>query len=140
MANFQHPILCLRHVNRQLLGLSDLLVASAGSHLYTYSVVNGQRLDSWPKIVDSSEPDATTASTSQGQAPPEKRRKLSSASPDQNEEKPESNESASQTWSSIPLVVVSADGKYVVALTAEDKSIRVFEIGTDGQLNELSTR
>lgn len=140
MANFQHPVLGLQHVNRQSQGLSDLLVLSAGRHLYTYSVANGQRLDSWPKNVDGSEPDATTAWTSEAQSPPGKRRKLSSPSTGLKGEKAESIKRATQAWTSIPLMVVSADGKYVIALTAEDKTIRVLEIGTDGQLKELSSR
>ena len=141
MASFQHPILCLQHVKRPSQGLSDLLVASAGRHIYSYATANGQRLDVWPKNVDpSSEPDASATSTSEGQARPEKRRKISS-SEDQTAETPApTTKSAKQAWTNIPLLVVSADGKYLVAVTAEDKAIRVLEIDADGHLRELSAR
>lgn len=141
MASFQHPILCLQHVKRQSQGLSDLLVASAGRHIYSYAATNGQRLDAWPKNVDSSsEPDASAASTSEGQAPPEKRRKISSSEEQEGKTPAPTTKSAKQAWTSIPLLVVSADSKYLVAVTAEDKAIRVLEIDPNGQLKELSSR
>ena len=135
MASFQHPFQCLQYVKRQSESLSDLLIASAGRQLYSYDAANGQRLDIWPQHVESETASAT--STSEGQAPPEKRRKLSPASEDQKSEQPSSN---TPTWSNIPILVTSADGKYVIALTAEDKAIRVLQLSKDGKFQELSSR
>ncbi|KAJ5893336.1 hypothetical protein N7495_005027 [Penicillium taxi] len=135
MANFQHPFQRLQYVKRQSQDLSDVLVASAGLYLYSYAAADGQRLDVWPQHV--AESTTAAASSSEGQSPPEKRRKLSTEF-EGNKEKDTSN--YKPTWSNIPLMVASSDGKYVVILTAEDKSIRVLELKNDGKLQELSSR
>lgn len=144
MASFQHPFQCLRYVKRQSDGQQDLLVASAGRHLYSYVAASGQRLDAWPENVDtSSEPASGDVSTSDGQAPPGKRRKLSPPPEQQTEKTAEQKKGADSktpAWSNIPILVVSHDSKYVVAVTAEDKCIRVFSLGEDGKLQELSSR
>jgi tRNA (guanine-N(7)-)-methyltransferase subunit TRM82 len=77
----------------------------------------------WPQNVDAA------VSASEEQAPPEKRRKLSA------EEK-----SVKPGWSTIPILKVSSDGKHVVAVTAEDKGIRVLQLNEDGTLRQLSSR
>lgn len=136
MASFQQPFQCLRYVKRQSTDPSEIIIASAGRHIYTINAVDGQRLDVWPQTLDSS-----SGSTSEripiaeSEVPPEKKRKISSDLKAQ-----EDNPDQVPTWSSIPLVVTSSDGKYVVALTAEDKSIRVLELSHGGCLKELSSR
>ncbi|KAJ5788687.1 hypothetical protein N7457_003677 [Penicillium paradoxum] len=152
MAGLQHPFQCLRYVNRQSAGQSDVLVATAGRNLYTYDVSSGQRLDVWPQPVDANVEDKSSdpapASEGEDQGPPEKRRKLSSPSEDQkdveSESKPESKtkdskKDASNSWTNIPLLTI-AHGKYVVILTAEDKCVRVFGLDNDGKLEQLSAR
>ncbi|KAJ5157033.1 tRNA (guanine-N(7)-)-methyltransferase non-catalytic subunit trm82 [Penicillium canariense] len=142
MASFQHPFRSLKYVKRQHQGLSDVLIASAGRHIYCYEAESGRRLDVWPQHVEiSSKVASGPKSTSEDQAPPEKRRKLSSPET-QAEEKPteEILNSKSPSWTNIPMVLASPDGKYVVALTAEDKCIRVFSLSEDGKLQELSSR
>ncbi|KAJ5586761.1 tRNA (guanine-N(7)-)-methyltransferase non-catalytic subunit trm82 [Penicillium hispanicum] len=136
MARFQQPFQCLEPVKRQTSGLSDLLVASAGPYIYSYVVADGQRLDRWPQNVDSSSgPASGTAPTSESEAPPEKRRKLSSETQDQNV-----TSAKAPTWSNISIVVTSSDGKYVVVMTSEDKSVRVLELSNEGKFTELSSR
>ncbi|KAJ5601068.1 tRNA methyltransferase [Penicillium lagena] len=120
MAQFQQPFHCLQYVQRQP---TDLLIGSAGQRIYSYAAPTGKRLDVWPQNVDSAN------SASGDQAPPEKRRKLSA---EEKSDKP--------TWSTIPILKVSPDGKHVVAVTAEDKSIRVLQLDDDGTLQQLSSR
>ncbi|OOQ84498.1 tRNA (guanine-N(7)-)-methyltransferase non-catalytic subunit trm82 [Penicillium brasilianum] len=140
MASFQHPFQSLTLVKRQLQGLSNVLVASAGSYIYSYAAESGQRLAIWPQHVETSR-GATSAptSTSEDQAPPEKRIRLSSPEKD-SEQKPAATTDGFTTWTNIPIVLATSDGKHVVALTAEDKCIRVFSLTEDGNFKELSSR
>ncbi|KAJ5654611.1 hypothetical protein N7490_001614 [Penicillium lividum] len=139
MAGLQHPFQCLQYAKRNSQGVSNLLIAAAGCHLYSYDATNGQRLDVWPQDVESSVESASDAvAIADGDAPPEKRRKLSPASGDQQEKQVASNKSSAGT--TIPLLVISPDGKYAIATTGEGKTIRVFELSYDGKLKELSSR
>lgn len=136
MANFQKPFQCLTYFRRRSYGLSDLIIASAGQYLYSFAEADGQRLDVWPKNVGpSSDPASDTDLAPESEAPPEKKRKLSSVLEEENG----SGEKAI-AWSSIPIIVTSSDGKYVVVMTAEDKSIRVLELSDEGKFRELSSR
>ncbi|KAJ5219324.1 uncharacterized protein N7498_001423 [Penicillium cinerascens] len=141
MASFQHPFQCLQYVNRLADGQQDVLVASAGRHLYTYDAATGQRLDVWPQDVDTSE--SAGADSTEAQAHLEKEQNPSSVSKEQAEQQPapkKGSKDKGPAWSNIPLVVVSLDGKYVAAVTAEDKCIRVFTLSEEGKLQELSSR
>lgn len=143
MANFQHPFQGLRYVKRQAQGQQDLLVATAGRNLYSYAAISGQRLDVWPRDVDTNIESASGDSpTADGQAPPEKKRKLSPASEKKTEESSGQKMSigSKPAWSTIPILAVSHDSKYIVAVTGEDKSIRVFDLGEDGKFQQLSSR
>ncbi|KAJ5503603.1 hypothetical protein N7463_006477 [Penicillium fimorum] len=148
MAGLQHPFHCLRYVNRQSAGQSDILIATAGRNLYSYNASSGQRLDVWPQPVDADaedkSSDAAPADASESHGPPEKRRKLSSTSDEQKDAKPESKtkdskKEASNSWTNIPLVTV-AHGKYVVIMTSEDKCVRVLSLDNEGKLQQLSAR
>lgn len=138
MASFQHPIQSFELVKRQSQGLSNVLLASAGPYIYSYAAESGQRLDVWPQHVETSRAAASgPTSTSEDQAPPEKRIKLSSPE-SESEDKPSATNPL--TWTNIPMVLSTSDGKHVVALTAEDKCIRVFSLSEDGKFKELSSR
>lgn len=141
MASFQHPFQCVKYTKQQPSGSAGLLVASAGRRLYSYSAVDGQCLDAWPKTVESSSEFA-----SNDQAPAEKRRKISPAPDAQKEEskeKPSTKKASGNQlpeWTNIPILLTSSNGKHVVALTADDKCIRVFSLSEDGKLDEISSR
>jgi tRNA (guanine-N(7)-)-methyltransferase subunit TRM82 len=136
MPSLQHPFQCLRYVARESAGQSDLLIATAGAKVYSYSASTGDCLDVFPSANESTVSDDLNS-------PPGKRRKLSSPS----EQKDEQSESAGKqseedvklTWSSIPLLIV-AQGKYVIFLTAEDKCIRVYSLNDNGQFVKESVR
>ncbi|KAF9886841.1 tRNA (guanine-N(7)-)-methyltransferase non-catalytic subunit trm82 [Aspergillus nanangensis] len=135
---FQIPFQTITFVDRDHAVAPSLLISSAGAKLYSYAAETGERLASWPQdvAVDSSKAIGTEAS-SEGQGPPGKRRKVSEPS-DQAAEGP--TESQKVTWSNIPIVLASSNGQYVIALTAEDKCIRVFQLSPEGTFQQLSQR
>lgn len=139
MASLQHPFQRLQYASRNVNGLFDVLIATAGRHIYSYNATNGQRLDVWPRDIDSTAELASGATaTTEDQTPPEKRRKLS-ADIESRQEK-QSSDGKAPAWTVVPLIIISSDGKYVIATTAEDKTLRVFELSEDGKLKELSSR
>ena len=136
--NFQHPFQCMHLAGRQ----QNLLIASAGPRIYSYAVGTGRRLDVWPRSVC---PKATVVeANSERQAPPEKKRKDSPPEKEASEVPKTAREGAenltSITWSAIPLLTVSSNGEYVVALTDEDKTIRVLKVEENGTFRQLSAR
>lgn len=128
------------------------MVAAAGPYIHIFAAATGSNLFSWP-----SKPDAASAPPPNGdiehdasEPPPEKRRRLSSPGPEPAECSGtlESSQSTARgntgptevQWQSIPILVVTASGSHIVAVTAEDKCIRVFEVAHDGKMSELSSR
>ncbi|PLB45080.1 tRNA methyltransferase [Aspergillus steynii IBT 23096] len=136
VANFQHPFQRVQFVDRQHAGHENLIVASAGPKLYSYAAETGQQLASWPQDEDQSNVD--------GQGPPEKKRKVSAADEAEVEPPASTNGTSGKpkppAWSSIPLLVASSTGEHVVAMTSEDKCVRVFQLGQDGSFQQLSER
>ncbi|KAJ5278744.1 hypothetical protein N7478_004116 [Penicillium angulare] len=139
MASLQHPFQRLQYASRQAQGSSDVLIGTAGRYIYSYNATDGQRMDVWPQDVESTtEPASGASATTEDQTPPEKKRKISTE-PEPQERKPSSAKRA-PAWTTVPLVTVSSDGKYIIAVTGEDKAVRVFELSDDGKLKELSSR
>ncbi|OJJ47832.1 hypothetical protein ASPZODRAFT_131423 [Penicilliopsis zonata CBS 506.65] len=128
-ASFQQPFQGILYVDKKTAGSRRLMVASAGSKLYSYDAASGQRLAVWPADSELRNEESQPASDPQG--PPEKKRKISEA---------KDVDAVSVTWSNIPLLISSSNGEYVIALTAEDKCIRVFRVEDDGTLRHLSAR
>lgn len=132
---FQHPFHCVQFVERQSKGLQDLLIASAGPKIYSYAARDGRRLAVWPQ----DGPGNT-------QEPPEKKRRVSGSDVPESEGDVKSAEEETGKapvtieWSNVPLLVTSSDGAHVVALTGEDKCIRVLSVGENGTLEQLCAR
>ncbi|KAG2416959.1 hypothetical protein HFD88_008176 [Aspergillus terreus] len=140
-AILQQPFQAINFVERG--HATNLFVTSAGAKLYSYAAETGERLASWPQGVDADRTEAAEAEVSPGsQGPPEKRRKVSQSSAQAVESsKSTTNDSAKKlAWSNIPIVVISSNGEYVVAVTSEDKCIRVFQLSPDGRFKQLSER
>lgn len=148
-AKLQHPFQCIRYIERQLVGFQNLLVASAGSRIYSYAAESGQRLSVWPRDSEQTNEKSLKAagadSSPERQGPPEKKRKISP--PGDNAE--EISQGTAQgsggsqipvAWSNVPLLVPTSNGNHLVAVTAEDKCIRVLGVGEDGTLQHLSAR
>lgn len=135
--NFQHPLQCMQFVKKKNGDSRNVLVASAGAKLFSYSAESGQRLSVWPQDgVD--DPNADNAgSNPEIEGPPGKKRKVDTSS-----EQKAGVESTKKpaAWTSIPVVTSTSDGEYLVALTGEDKCVRVFQIDGDGSFLQLSER
>ncbi|KAE8396688.1 guanine-N(7)--methyltransferase non-catalytic subunit trm82 [Aspergillus alliaceus] len=141
-ANFQLPFQCIQYLEKRNTGSQRFLIASSGGKIYSYSAETGHRLSSWPRDVDASNANNSKATDAENgsddQVPPEKKRKVSPSA----EETVRNSKSAAKApaWSSIPILVAHPNGDHVVALTAEDKYIRVFHLKEDGTFDQLSER
>lgn len=145
---FRHPFQCIEQIPR-VGGANKFLVAAAGGNIFTFDFCTGERLSCWPQIdpAEQKEPanpenEHDTVAFSQGKAdeePPGKRQKLSGREENGSND---SNKSASfrETWATIPILKVTARGTHVVAMTAEDKCIRVFMVNECGRLSQISER
>ncbi|KAL2834058.1 hypothetical protein BJY01DRAFT_224607 [Aspergillus pseudoustus] len=135
--NFQYPFQGLQFVKRRAGSSRDVLVASAGAKLYSYAAESGQRLSVWPQDGADSSTTNEAGSSPGTEGPPEKKRKVD---PSEKKENAAPEKKKPSAWSHIPILSSTSDGEYVVALTGEDKSIRVFQIEEDGSFLELSAR
>lgn len=134
----QYPFNCIRCAGGNI-------IASAGPKLYSFSASDGRKLCTWPdNMIGIAGEAQENGSAERSEEPPEKRRKLSPTKDEEDdhaEKQATGKDKASTTaWSSIPIIVPTPNGRHVVAVTAEDKHIRVFEIGTEGLLTQLSAR
>lgn len=140
--HFQHPI----QVVQQLSGVRrKFLAAAAGPRLYTFDTETGAQSSVWPSTAvvsphttsEQSPSSAIGRKTEIDVAPPEKKRRLS---PENVKDTIGETQPPQYPWSTIPILVASSTGEHVVAVTAEDKCIRVLEISIDGSLSQLSER
>ncbi|KAL4808666.1 hypothetical protein BDV18DRAFT_132873 [Aspergillus unguis] len=143
MADFQHPLQCIQFVKKQNSSSRNVLVASAGAKLFSFAAESGQRLSVWPQEgADTSDGGANTIeSNPEDEGPPGKKRKVDSSSGSKEEQKGGATTTKkSSSWTSIPILASTPDGEYLVALTGEDKCIRVFQVRDDGSFLQLSER
>lgn len=130
---FQHPFQCLQYLRKSKADSCGLLIASAGPKIYSCRASLGYRVAVWPS---DSKGNGDTALVAERQGPPEKKRKFSPSTEDEDK----NIAKTAVTWSNVPLLVASPDEQYIIALTAEDKCIRVFMVEDDGCLRQLSAR
>lgn len=153
--SFQHPFQTVQQLGSQGPDGRDLLFAAAGSKIYTFDVDNGRQLSVWPQDLEPQQGQPEPVETSpkgdeldsESQGPPEKRRKLSSSGAEkpgdsQEDTRKDSGKKGTSAveWTTIPILTTSADGKHLIAVTGEDKCIRVFDVDKDGKLVQLSGR
>lgn len=158
-----HPYQCLSYCQQASQSEPGVLVGASGSSIHTFSAQNGRYLSTWPSL------ESTTKTGSIGQnsgnesevvrlksslQDPErlsKRQKLSSGRDESGISSAEllitghkdNSESPSLQQPSIPPVIKLAStstGQRVIAVTGEDKCIRVFDLAADGTLTQLSER
>lgn len=113
-ANYQHPLQCIKYVDRQARGLQDVFLATAGSRIYCHDATSAVRHCVWPSTIEGGN---TEGNNGDAAGPP-----------------------IQITWANIPLLAVTSDAQHVVVLTAEDKCIRVLNLEGDGSLHQLSAR
>ena len=154
-----HPYQCLLYCHRPQEPISRVLVAAYGSYIHAFDVLNGQNLSSWSsidqvlsflpkkKVLPSSSGDDTLKEKESADLqPPSKRRKTSpraaiSTESSSTEIVVEGNgyEEGSHSNPVIKLAATS-DGRHVIAVTSEDKCLRVFELSGDGAMHQISER
>ncbi|KAL4762910.1 putative tRNA methyltransferase [Aspergillus foveolatus] len=139
--NFQHPFQCIQFVKKKNGEHRDVFVASAGAKLFSYAADSGRRLSVWPQDgADNNIPGTNGAgSNPDTEGPPEKKRKVEPSSEKEGDAGTATSKK-SCTWTNIPILTSTPDGEYLVALTGEDKCIRVFQIEEDGSFVHLSER
>ena len=138
----------------------NVLLAASGPSIRTFNASDGTYISKWSHLEPESQPNENAHDRSAGshagddasEEPYTKRRKL------ENEGKAEESEVSVEVVVEegsgkkkkrkrkafqIPSVVnltATADGKHVVAVTGEDKSVRVLELLEDGSLKQISQR
>lgn len=159
-----HPYQCLIHCPQASPSEGGILVGASGSCIHTFSAQNGSYLSTWPSFENT----AQTQSIGQNdrnrlEAPyPKssheeesqrfsKRQKLSPAKDESGSSSAEivvagdsdnGESTSSQQPSNSPIVKLAGTsaGQHVVAVTGEDKCIRVFGLAANGTLTQLSER
>ena len=148
---FQRLLYCTRVTQN----LPSLLLAASGPTVRAFNAVDGTYISKWthlkaPETLSRSH-DRSPGLEDYQEAPPGKRRKLS--------EEPEVSDASSTeivvengsnrrrkpkrqafTIPSVTHLCGTADGKYVVAVTGEDKCVRVLEMLENGSLKQISER
>ena len=142
---------------------TGILVGANGSSIHTFSSQNGRYLSTWPSLYDSTQNQAkdqdlvnNSITRPLDDFPPDdperpsKRQKVSLARDESSNSATEivvvrdsDNDESIPEKLSNPLVIKLArtsDGQQVVAVTGEDKCIRVFDLAADGTLTQLSER
>ncbi|KLJ13305.1 hypothetical protein EMPG_11733 [Blastomyces silverae] len=158
---FQHPFQCIQCLGNRGREAPNFLVGAAGPRLYVLDGRTGQSLSVWPSNMEpattkaprATNADSHTQANAESSEPPEKRRKLSPTTQQEeaasvegttaHEAKANGSDKSQESklaWSTIPIVTASRSGKHVVVVTAEDKCIRVFEVNASGVLSQLSER
>ncbi|KAI9871985.1 MAG: tRNA (guanine-N(7)-)-methyltransferase non-catalytic subunit trm82, partial [Pleopsidium flavum] len=163
----RHPFQCLEVCSLAGTADANVLIAAAGSYIYSYSLNDGSLLATWPP--SEIEGEGAIRENVQGgeQAtrkrrelipgsvevngdiePPGKRRKLSAPGETSDSTSTEivvegATDVGASRMGPRPAVIklaTTSDGKYVIAVTGDDKCIRVLKLLQDGVLQELSER
>lgn len=158
-----HPYQRLSYCSQPRHAEAGILVAASGSYLHTFNVQDGEFLSTWSSNKDM-EPCRNTEKNARGmndpsslelpsrdsRERPQKRRKFSPARDDSGSSAEivvdGGDEIASNSqvkrFSNPPFIHLAgtSNGQYVVAVTGEDKCIRVFTLSGNGTLTQLSER
>ncbi|KAK5099862.1 tRNA (guanine-N(7)-)-methyltransferase non-catalytic subunit trm82 [Lithohypha guttulata] len=147
-----HKLCCVRGND------NDFLLAVTGTCIQSLSRSNGELLDVWPRV----SPEDSSSENDEENERPSKRVKLGHAdNPSLGREVSELSEASIEivaegkqrqkgerrrpkipdtTLPHITHLVVASDGKHAVAITAEDKAVRVLSISPRGRLRQESLR
>ncbi len=153
---YEHPFQRLCYIG-PVPGGSQLLLAAAGSHIFSFSLSSGELLGQWPSTGnDSDKSDAADyGGIANDEGPPNKKRKVikstvngnfsdSSGSMEIVAERAKGQRRkakvVSATLPKVSHVILTNEKKHIVAVTTEDKCIRVFEVQKGAKLKLLSER
>lgn len=152
----QHPFQKLAYPGKIADSL-DLVVAASGPHIFVLNLLNGAVVSKWPygdPKTGGREVALDGANESFRDEPSEKKRRLStsqddvvsaesSSSVEIEIERVKGRRRKPKLEPSLPKVshlVTTADRTHLIAITAEDKCVRVFKINEHGQLDTLGER
>ncbi|CAD6564471.1 MAG: Uroporphyrinogen decarboxylase in heme biosynthesis [Alectoria sarmentosa] len=159
-----HQYQCLAYCQPASQSQTGILVGAFGSFIHTFSAQNGRYLSTWPSLETTaqtrsigqndekeSEVSNQKSSSQDDSKRPPKRQKLSPAKDDSGNFSAEivvagdsdNGESTRYQQPSNPPIIKLAGtsaGQHVIAVTGEDKCIRVFDLAADGILMQLSER
>lgn len=153
----QHPFQRISLPGRVSDSLYTVL-AAAGPHIFVLNLLDGAILSKWPYEDTSTRVKSTLipsgANRSVSGEPPEKKRRLSASQEDGSSPKSSSSveieterikgqrrkPKPKPDLPNVSHLLTTRDGGHVIALTAEDKCVRVFKIDEQGRLNVLSER
>ena len=152
MALRPHPFQKLCHVPKTS-GRSSLLLAAAGPTIFVFTAVNGSLLNHVPPVVET-DPEKELDEDEFAAVPnAAKRRKLDhpALSRDESEDSVEivaerrkgERRKPKVENSKLPNVshlVATSDGRHIIAVTTEDKSINIYSLMDSGQLTLISQR
>ena len=158
--HFYHPFQCIKYLKGPASEGHGFLVGAAGAKLYIFDAGTGIQLSTWSFGNETEPPQSSVGARSflhiedkdaEGSGPPGKRRKLSPAPSVEDQDTRESlesegnfaigkNQAIGMSWSTISILAISPTGEHIVAMTAADKCIRVFEADGNGRLSQLSER
>ncbi|KAL9006500.1 MAG: hypothetical protein Q9188_000737 [Gyalolechia gomerana] len=141
-------------------GKPSVLLAASRSQILVFSVANGKIIFVWQDVIGQvRDPPTTTqlaANASYNESHdlserPTKRQKRSSPGKEsdsssaeivteEGQTKRRHSSKSSTTGSNVIKLAVTSDNRFIVAVTDEDKSIRVLRLEDDGKLQQLSKR
>ncbi|KAI5297558.1 tRNA (guanine-N(7)-)-methyltransferase non-catalytic subunit trm82, partial [Ascosphaera atra] len=136
----QHPFQCIQCLRNVGPDQKTFIVAAAGPYIYAFDAVTGVNTAVWP----ADEQQGANETDEGVEGPPGKRRRLTP--PAEGEGKTEEGESKKTAEGkqkeaakpSVTVLAVSHHDGYIVASTAEDKCVRVFQVDSQGRLNNYS--
>lgn len=154
-----HPYQCLLYCYRPEDSVSQILIAASGAYIHAFDVSSGQHLSCWPPTngpVTSNHKQATPVFINEesdlnhddndSSQQPSKRRKTSlpaviSTESSSAEIVVEGSDDR-EDFHSNPVIKLAATskGRHLVAVTGEDKCMRVFELTGMGTMHQLSER
>lgn len=150
-----HPFQCLLYRSVSAKNDPKVLIAASASCIYSFNVLDGTLISSCPPLEgekksygkDSLSQDSDNANVVQRDYPesqlPRKRRRRSNSQDDAESSSAEivvDSESKVEKRATIIKLSITHDGKYVIAITGEDKCIKVFELTRCGMLRPYSER
>ena len=143
------PFQCLLYCPKSGSQQPDILLAASGSSIFSFDVQSGSLLSTWPsppkRSLEIGDPGNRYAERqSERQEISISREASHSGSADivvGNDLDIDSNANRNGGSSgNVAKLICTSDSKHVVAVTAEDKSIRVFEQAVDGSPTQISVR
>lgn len=146
------PYQCLLYCSSSGNQKRDILLAASGCYILSFDVQTGSLLSTWPSSPKDASRETNVGDSDNVDSERQiKRQKISFSQEASNSDSADivvennldvatnASKKAGPTANVVKLISTS-DCKHVIAVTAEDKSIRIFELIDDGSLAQVSER